>query len=83
MKTHLPDSIDNISQAKAFLKELDKNNEEFHPEDDAHDIIWTKVAETDRPTPDECDRLNSLMGDIYKLGEFDPCEYLLDLVDNN
>jgi hypothetical protein len=78
MKTCLPDSINNISQAKAFLRELERNNEAFHPEDDANDIFWTGPAQ-DLPSTEERDKLNSLMGDCYKLEGFDPCGYLLGL----
>lgn len=76
MKTNINTSIRTQKQAKKFLKELYLNNESFHPEDDAHDIIFShiKVSQEDRDT------LNKRMEDIYDIGGFDPCEYLLDLI---
>lgn len=84
MKTKLPESISTVDEAKAFLLELHTNGESYHPEDDAHDIIWGSCEE---PTPDECDQLNKLMDDIYSLPDigtypnltFDPCGYFIDL----
>lgn len=86
MKTALPDKISTIEEAKSFLTELYNNNEQFHPEDDAHDIVWQSAS----PTPEQCDQLNKMMEDIYALPEnmygrkyvdvvFDPCEFLLNL----
>ncbi len=84
MKTNLPNGIGTIDQAKAFLTELHRNGESFHPEDDATDILWT----CDEPTLAEQESLNALMHDIYHLPGndgshvnmvFDPCEFLLEL----
>lgn len=89
MKTILPAAIDTVEEAKNFLHSLHSNGESFHPEDDAHDILWYSAD----PTEEECDQLNKLMRDIYALPEctmqfdadkgmymdFDPCGYLLDL----
>lgn len=83
MKTTLPVSITSVTEAKAFLTELYKNNESFHPEDDANDIEWNELPRDQWPTSDECDQLNRLMDAIYALNEvpetFDPCDFLLDL----
>ena len=79
MKTNLSINITNIKQAKIFLRELHKNNESYHPEDDANDIIWT----TCKPTKKECKKLNILMEQIYQIKGFDPCEYLVYLINNN
>ena len=76
MKTNLPKEIRSVEHAKAFLTELFGNDEGFHPEDDATDLIWSIPAEQ-IPTMDECKQLNKLMDDIYDLGGFDPCEYIL------
>lgn len=86
MKTQLPNSITTIAEAKVFLKELHDNNETYHPEDDATEIYWqtTEVSQA------ETQQLNKLMSEIYILPgnegrhhdlEFDPCEYLYDLLD--
>lgn len=85
MKTILPESITTVEQAKKFLSDLNLNGELYHPEGDAHEVHWATAT----PTPEECDKLNSLMNDIYNLpgndgrhcGEmiFDPCEYCLSL----
>ena len=76
MRTKLPESITTVKQAEKFLTELDSNGESFHPEDDAHDIVWhnTEVS------PKECDKLNKLMDDIHKISGFNPCEFLLKLM---
>lgn len=91
MKTPIPNAITSIEEAKAWLKALHSNNEEYHPEDDAHDII---NGRTGQPlcTKEEADKLNALMGQIYAmltvsrdgdgvitLSPFDPCGYLIDL----
>ncbi len=80
MKTILPESITTVDEAKAFLTELVKNGEHFHPEDDATDFLMF--------TKDEGEKLNILMDQIYNLkgndgrhsGEmiFCPCEFILD-----
>lgn len=89
MKTTLPVSINTVGEAKAFLAELYTNGESFHPEDDAHDILWNEVE----VSPAEADQLNALMSMIYELPEctpkhdgeiglymdFDPCGYILDI----
>lgn len=82
MKTKLPPEIKTIEQAKELLKALFDNNEDFHPEDDAHTILWS----TTQVSEQEADQLNKLMNDIYNLPGndgrhcdpmvFDPCEYL-------
>jgi len=85
LKTKLPEAISTVKEAKLFLSELYNNNESFHPEDDANDIVW----QTTEPNEDERKQLNKLMDDIYNLegnnGKHDasilfcPCEYLLSL----
>ena len=85
MKTILPPKIETVEQAKAFLTDLFNNNEVYHPEEDAHYIVW----ETVNPSEQERDKLNELMEDIYNLDgnngnhhspKFDPCEFLLNLI---
>ena len=77
MRTQLPFSIDTVEEAREFLQELFDNDESYHPEDDAHDIIWNGT------TVDmfEKDRLNELMEDMRELEGFDACEFLMDLID--
>lgn len=75
MKTQLPLEIKTIKGAEQFLTDLYNNGESFHPEDDAHEIIWSGKA----PTESECNQLNELMDAIYQLEDFDPCEHLLKL----
>ena len=76
MKTTLPDKILNEGQAIAFLTALHDNNEAFHPQDDANDVIWN----TCKPTRKERDKLNDLMEQCYKLPGFCPCGVLVDLL---
>ncbi len=73
MKTKLPEKITTIEEAKKFLLDLHLNNEVFHPEDDANDLV------NDPFTKEEGDKLNELMDQIHSTLNFDPCEYLLDL----
>lgn len=76
LRTNLPDSITSKSEAVYFLTTLYKNGESFHPEDDANDIVWANCS----PTKQECDKLNTLMDQIYKIPDFDPYAVLLDLL---
>lgn len=73
MKTSLPDSIATVETAKEFLKNLKENGELFHPDDNAHDIIWS----CEPPTYEECERLNKLMGEIYSF--VDVCELISEV----
>lgn len=81
IKTVLPAAITSVDEAKAFLTELYKNDECFHPEDDANDLSG------DPFTKEEGDLLNKLMSDIYELNGdkpcqdwvFDPCLFILEL----
>jgi len=84
MTTNLPASINTIEEAKAFLTELHKNGESYHPEDDANELIGS----SELWTREEGEQLNKLMEDIYNLEGnngnhanpvFDPCEFLLEL----
>jgi pimeloyl-CoA synthetase len=77
MKTALPIKISTIQEAKEFLSDLELHGESFHPEDDAHDIIW----HCSEPTDIEKEQLNILMEQIRAIKDFDPCEYILDLRD--
>ena len=78
MKTNLDRTINNMEEAKSFLRDLNKNGEEYHPEDDAHTIEWNGIEEAERPTQAQCEQLNKLMSDCFMEG-FDPCEYLMEL----
>lgn len=85
MKTTLPTEIKSIEEAKSFLTDLFNNNEGFHPEDDANDVIWN-LPEEEKPSKEDCDKLNELMGNIYDLEgnedyqnmAFDPCGFILE-----
>ena len=78
MKTNLNREIITEYDAVEFLTELHQNGEEFHPEDDAHDIVWRNLKVP--PTSAERDQLNKLMDQIYENTDIDPCEILLDLI---
>lgn len=83
MKTVLPTKIATVEQAKAFLTDLYKNGEAYHPEDDARTIAWV----SDPPTRREALKLNRLMDMIYDLPgnenraelAFCPCGFILEL----
>jgi len=90
MKTKLPLRLTTVDEAKAFLSELHKNSEAYHPEDDATTIIINdKHPHKGKPLFNlkEGEQLNNLMNDIYSFeGQqgslakvFCPCEYLLYL----
>lgn len=72
MLTKLPQSINTVQEAKNFLTSLALNNESYHPDDNAHEIIWINKP---IPTFEECEQLNKLMSDIFTdsiLGPIDP-----------
>lgn len=81
MKTLLPAKIETVEQAKQFLSDLHSNNETFHPEDDATQLVGDPFNQQ------EGTQLNKLMSDIYNLEGnnsaqdmiFDPCQFLLEL----
>lgn len=84
MKTMIPASITTLEDAKKFLTDLHNNNETYHPEDDALYVHFISIPVSERPTIDECNKLNALMNSISclqetKTGSFDPCQFLIDL----
>jgi hypothetical protein len=83
MKTNLNRTITTQDEAEDFLNELFENGEDFHPEDDARNIIRFATGER-LFTDEEADKLNDLMSSMYDKdfdadADFDPCGYLLDL----
>ena len=86
MKTNLDRKIQDTDQAIAFLTELYRNGESYHPEDDAHDIVWNSksiwggsygIPKKDVPTFEDENKLNHLMEQCFI--HCDPCEILIDL----
>jgi len=77
MKTNLERTIKTDQEAIDFLTELYRNGECFHPEDDAHDVVWHGLKSP--PTGYECELLNLLMGQIESNTNIDACEILIDL----
>lgn len=75
MKTNLNRTIDSKTSAIDFLFELYQNNEMFHPDDDASDIILKEM-----PNEEQIDTINKLMDDCFKV--CDPgdlsCQILFD-----
>lgn len=76
MKTNLNRTILTNQDAIDFLVELHRNGEAYHPEDDAHDIVWHH-CDTE-PSWDECEKLNDLMDDVYQNTNIDPCAVYLN-----
>ena len=74
MKTNLNRTIENEEEAKAFLQDLIDNNEAYHPDEDAQDIIFQEAEVTQK----EAHRLNVLMGQVFEVEGFDPYGYLID-----
>lgn len=88
MKTIVPNKITTIDAAKLFLSNLHRNNESFHPEDDASEIGFQKNGQSVNSfTKEESKKLNNLMNHIYSLPGnnspndlvFDLCEFILTL----
>ena len=77
MKTKLPIHIHTKAQARKFLSQLFANDEAYHPEDDANDII--NLDHKNVFTPAEARSLNILMDEIYTIRGFDPCDYILKM----
>jgi len=73
MKTNINVVIESIDGARALLNELKINGEEFHPADNAHDVVFHRC----NPTWEERDQLNKLMEQMYAINGFDPCEFLV------
>lgn len=67
-------TIETPEEAKQFLKDLHDNGELYHPEDSAKDIVFNNI----NPTEQEREALNNLMEQVYKVADFDPCEYIID-----
>jgi len=78
MKTNLNLILETPGQAAAWLIELVKNGEDFHPDDDAFSIVWS----CDEPTDDEKSQLNSLMNAVHGLVS-DPCQIMIDYEKSN
>ena len=77
-KTNLKRTIKTDRDAIRFILDLFFNGEDYHPEDDAHDVIWY----TFKPTKTERDQLNNLMNQIYQNTNVDPCNVLCFLFKN-
>lgn len=82
-KLTLPTKIETIAEAKTHLDMLHNEGLAYHCEDDAVDCLKGLV------TQKQCKHLNKLMDDIYGLNKnvripetFDPCGYLLDLIND-
>lgn len=94
MKTKLPESITTVEEAKAYLRELYKNDEAYHCEDRARDCFRTSnqseySTEACVVTDEQAIHMDMLMEQIYTLPGndgrhvepmvFDPCGFILGL----
>jgi hypothetical protein len=70
--------ITSAADAEGFLFQLYQHGREFHPEDNAHDII---NGATGQPlfTAADADLINERMEEVFTF-IVDPCAYLLDLI---
>ena len=75
MKTNLNIEIKTISDANKFILELFNNNELFHFDDDAEDIIWSECE----PTAEEIKQLNNLVNQLFEIENYDPFDFAMDL----
>lgn len=66
MKTNLPNQLTNVDDIERFIADLILNDEMFHLDDDAHDII---NGHTNRPlfTSDEADKVNALLEQAFNI----------------
>ncbi len=77
MKTVLPIEIKTQEDIVNFLKELHKNDELFHLEDDPYDII--DINQNPLFTDWEAHRITELMKQVFKICD-DPCAIALDII---
>lgn len=75
LRTNVNRVIKTKEDAEAYLTELFNNGESYHPEDNAHDIIWNTAS----PTSWEKKKLNRLMKQVNTIPNFDPCDFLNEL----
>lgn len=74
MKTKLPYDILSKDMAEKFLRELADNNEMYHPDGDAHQVVWTGCL---APDYDERTHLNHLMKQVFDYLP-DPCQFVIE-----
>ena len=86
MKTIVPLEIKTKEEAASFLIDLYKNDELYHPESDAEDIVMvdrdnflSNVTESRLFNDVEAKKLNRAMDQIYKVMH-DPCGFILEVV---
>jgi len=79
MKTNLNIDIKTISDANKFILELFINNELFHFDDNAEDIIWFECE----PTSEEIKQLNSLVNQLFEIENYDPFEFAMGLINKH
>ena len=77
MKTDLNITIESLNDAICFLNELIANEEYYHPEEEAKDIIW-EMEKEQQPTPEECNKLDNLIESVYQY--FDVANYFTDMI---
>ena len=80
--TEMPDyftmNVENSEDARTFLTLLYADDLGYHPEDDAHDIIWTQNGETNYFfTHAQADAVNKTMNKVW-LHLDDPCDFVLN-----
>jgi hypothetical protein len=76
MDCHTP--ITSAADAEGFLFQLYQHGLNFHPDDDAHDVV---NGATGLPlfTSADADAINARMDEVHTFLA-DPCDYLLDLI---
>lgn len=79
MNTILPESITSVSEAKKYLSDLHHNGEAYHPDDDAHDVLF----QTCNPSSVQRDKMNYLMSQVFTFDSLDPYAFLIDLNNSN
>lgn len=76
LQTQLPDSINSIDEAKAYLKALYDNQEHYHCDDTVTVDYFGGI------TKEQCRQMNRLMEQVFAVAKgtsFDPCGHVLNL----
>lgn len=79
MKTNIAITITSSEDAKKFLSDLITNNEHFHPDDNAKDIVTRgENGEQKLFTKKEAKQVDKLLGDCFEFADFCIYGFMID-----
>lgn len=81
MKTHLPNQLTTVAEIENFISELIKNDEMFHLDDDANDIVNGHTNEM-LFTKEEGDKINTLLKQAFYICDVWNLKVVTDYVDS-